>query len=154
MDELAENWERKYATDYAEKTVAYEELTGKRTSDQVVLIDKQKRWELDKQHKLERMSELERRAAEEQAAREVEQKQYLAAARIQFAWRCYWRKRSKILKRLRRKQIAAIRKQKAELAKKFPLLAMQKRQAEAEARKTAQDQRRAADATPAQETPK
>jgi len=127
MDSLADEWEKKYQRDFTEITGDLTDLTSKRESDQVVLIDKQERWEGDKSNKIALMAEMKKRELEEQERVRLLDIMNLAQRKIRFAWRVYWRRRKKQLIRLRRRRLARARAKRKALAAKFPLMMMQKR---------------------------
>jgi hypothetical protein len=133
FDQLHSDWEAKYSTDYADISRNYDQLSAQRHSDQISLISLQQRWSNDQAHK-KLLIEEDRKRAENAARRtQLDAQEYLAACRIQFAWRVYWRRRRKELIKLRKKRLARMRAEKA--AENNPIIAMQRRQKEAEKRK-------------------
>jgi len=128
MDQLADEWEKKYQGDFTEKTNELNDLTQHREQDQQLLIDKQQRWEEDKSRKIALMEEMKRRENEDIARNQLLQLQNLAQCKIRFAWRVYWRKRKKVLKKLYRRHLQKLRAKKKALAQKYPMLAMQQKQ--------------------------
>lgn len=117
MDMLHNQWEQKYEEDHTTKTVELEKLNEARATDLQSLVSQQKRWEEEKATKLFLLQEAKERAEEEKAYKELQDRMYLAACAIQFAWRVYWRRRKKDLKKLKKKYMAKLRAQKKAEAK-------------------------------------
>jgi hypothetical protein len=111
MDQLFEQWEKKYNEDYGSITKDYEGLNEARTNAQLVLVERQQRWEADKAEKIALIEEAKKREADVEAKRQWEEASYLAACKIQFHWRVFWRRRKKELKKLKKKYQAQLRAQ-------------------------------------------
>ena len=109
MDALYEEWEHNYEVDHGAKTRQLENLTRDRTTDQIALVERQKRWDADAAAKIALMEEIRIRSLEEESYRALMDRMYLAQCAIRFAWRVYWRRRKKELKKLKRKKLARIR---------------------------------------------
>lgn len=112
MDRMVEQWDQKYEKDYAEKSSQLSTLREKREADQVILIQKQTRWEDDRASKVSLMDELKRRESEEKEKARLDEVMMLAANKIRFAWKVFWRKRKKELKKLHKKHMSKIRAEK------------------------------------------
>ena len=102
VDKDLESWQERLDSETAAERERYAELMAKRAEEVAVLLQLQTQWQEDERQRREELRERGAMAAAEQERLQSEQRRELAARRIQFEWRVYWRRRKVQLKRLQK----------------------------------------------------